>query len=111
MSEWRRPAGSNADEWQLFLIEQYGINDCAHLAVQIAEAIDAAVRRGQREVVRSVFALREATEDEAEYILSNLPPQPYVEYAKGFARGRKIEVKGIARALDVTYPRGESEGT
>lgn len=41
----RRPTGSNADEWQLFLREYLGescqaLNDFAYVAVQIAEAID-----------------------------------------------------------------------
>lgn len=38
-----RPCGSNADEWCLFLTEH--INAPEFLAVQIAEAIEAAARR------------------------------------------------------------------
>jgi hypothetical protein len=41
-----RPAGSNADEWNLFLEEVIGRSN-SYLAVQIAEAIDDAVRRGR----------------------------------------------------------------
>lgn len=37
-----RPRGSNADEWQLFLAEHH--DALPFLAVQIAEAIDAAAR-------------------------------------------------------------------
>ena len=49
----RRPAGSNADEWHLFLCEYLcdrpnGAGDgLAFIAVQIAEAIDDAERRGE----------------------------------------------------------------
>ena len=52
-STTRRPAGSNADEWHLFLCEYLcdrpnGAGDgLAFIAVQIAEAIDEAKRRGE----------------------------------------------------------------
>lgn len=39
-----RPLGSNADEWHLFVDENK--DSPAYLAVQIAEAIDEAERRG-----------------------------------------------------------------
>lgn len=41
-----RPQGSNADEWHLFLAENN--DNLAFLAVQIAEAIDEAEKRGPR---------------------------------------------------------------
>ena len=39
----KRPSGSNADEWNLFLLDHLGPmnNGSAYVAVQIAEAIDA----------------------------------------------------------------------
>lgn len=40
-----RPLGSNADEWNLFVLENKDATE--FLAVQIAEAIDEAERRGQ----------------------------------------------------------------
>lgn len=48
----RRPAGSNADEWHLFLTEYCcnrpnQVNGMTYMAVQIAEAIEAAERRGR----------------------------------------------------------------
>lgn len=49
----RRPAGSNADEWHLFLCEYLcnrpngAGNGLPFIAVQIAEAIDAAEQRGR----------------------------------------------------------------
>ena len=42
----QRPIGSNADEWHLFLSEHNGL--LGYLAVQIAEAIEEAERRGAR---------------------------------------------------------------
>lgn len=40
-----RPQGSSADEWQLYLLEEFHFDQdmAPFLAVQIAEAIDAAV--------------------------------------------------------------------
>lgn len=45
----QRPTGSNADEWHLFLSEHCcsrpnQVNGLTYMAVQIAEAIDAAAR-------------------------------------------------------------------
>lgn len=40
----QRPLGSNADEWNLFVAEN--MDNPAYLAVQIAEAIEEAERRG-----------------------------------------------------------------
>jgi hypothetical protein len=44
----QRPLGSNADEWHLFLSEH--TDALPYLAVQIAEAIDDAERRGRVQV-------------------------------------------------------------
>jgi hypothetical protein len=44
----QRPLGANADEWHLFLTENK--DALAYLAVQIAEAIEEAARRGPRQV-------------------------------------------------------------
>jgi hypothetical protein len=46
----QRPLGSNADEWHLFLAENK--EALPYLAVQIAEAIEEAERRGPRAVCK-----------------------------------------------------------
>lgn len=46
----QRPLGSNADEWNLFVDESK--DNSAYLAVQIAEAIDEAERRGARSALK-----------------------------------------------------------
>lgn len=46
----QRPIGSNADEWHLFLTEN--TDALAYLAVQIAEAIEDAERRGREQAKR-----------------------------------------------------------
>lgn len=44
-----RPTGSNADEWNCFLSEH--LNSTSFLAVQIAEAIEDAERRGAAQTI------------------------------------------------------------
>lgn len=52
-NRWDRPAGANADDWHLFLTHHACNrptmpNGLTFVAVQIAEAIDAAMKPGER---------------------------------------------------------------
>ncbi len=55
----QRPLGSNADEWHLFVEENK--DSSTYLAVQIAEAIDDAERRGARDALKERAETRAAT--------------------------------------------------
>lgn len=54
-----RPLGSNADEWNLFLLEHLGPmnNGSSYVAVQIAEAIDEASASHDRLLAAAKVAL------------------------------------------------------
>ena len=54
----KRPTGSNADEWQLFLVEYFQSRpssewNFAFMAAQIAQAIDEAQKREREKLVKS----------------------------------------------------------
>jgi len=96
-----RPTTSNADEWQLWLQEEIGLQDetgngCVFLAVQIVEAIE----EHQKALAREVYGLREQTETECDGIA-----RLDMEGKQGaFARGRVHEAKSIARAINAIMP-------
>lgn len=96
MSE--RPTISNADEWQLWLVEGPlagpGVVNAAFLAVQIVEAIE----EHQKALAREVYGLAEETE--AKYGGSTRQDDPM----GAFARGRITEAKSIARAINAIMP-------
>ncbi len=63
----KRPSGSNADEWHLFLTEYADNraafpNGLAFLAVQIAEALDEAKERGRLYILAETGSKRSGTE-------------------------------------------------
>ncbi len=104
MSE--RPTVSNADEWQLWLIEGplAGAPDVnvAYLAVQIVEAIE----EHQKALAREVYGLREQTETEWEGVA-----KLDLEGKQGaYARGRIHEAKTIARAINAIMPYSRDIG-
>src|ERR1700730_1154302 len=75
----QRPQGSNADEWHMFLCGYVADRAAfprglAYVAVQIAEAIEAAVARGDlEEIAKTVESLRlhrhQATKSESDELL------------------------------------------
>lgn len=94
-----RPTTSNADEWQLWLIEHIGLQDdagsgCAFLAVQIVEAIE----EHQKALAREVYALAEATAERSSDLAMEDSPEGH------YSRGMIAEAKGIARAVNAIMP-------
>jgi hypothetical protein len=89
-----RPTTSNADDWQLWLQDRIGLQDCAFLAVQIVEAIE----EHQKALAREVYGLREQTETDYE-VAAKLDGN-----MGAFARGRVTEAKSIARAINAIMP-------
>lgn len=87
-----RPRGSNADEWNLFLCEHLGPmnNGSPYVAVQIAEAIEAA-----REVHlrashdRLLAAVKEAIEDQA-ITRWNMPERYYDAIMDAIAKAEQV---------------------
>lgn len=100
-----RPTTSNADEWQLWLQEEIGLQDetgngCAFLAVQIVEAIE----EHQKALAREVYGLREQTEAEYEATAKR------DDIMGAFARGRIAEAKTIARTINAIMPYSRDTG-
>lgn len=94
-----RPTTSNADEWQLWLQEEIGLQDetgngCAFLAVQIVEAIE----EHQKALAREVYGLAEDTA--AKYGATDKRD----DVMGSFSRGRITEAKSIARAINAIMP-------
>ena len=93
----RRPATSNADEWQLYL--QDGLQGepetgCAFLAVQIVEAIE----EHQRALATEVYRLAENTAMRFSDLAAEDTPSGH------FYRGSISEAKSIARAINAIMP-------
>lgn len=102
MSE--RPTTSNADEWQLWLLEGPlagpGAVNAAYISVQIVEAIE----EHQKALAREVYGLREETEAEYEAAAKR------DDIMGAFARGRIAEAKTIARAINAIMPYSRDTG-
>ena len=69
----KKPAGSNADEWQLFLIEYFQSRPSSEwnfvfMAVQISQAIDEAQKLEREKLVDSFM-----DDPTHEYILGHIP--------------------------------------
>jgi len=95
----RRPQTSNADDWQLWLIERVGLQDetgngCAFLGVQIVEAIE----EHQKALAREVYGLAEDTAARFSDLASEDTPEGH------YARGAIHQAKSIARAINAIMP-------
>lgn len=93
----KRPATSDADEWQLYL--QDGLRGqpdtaCAFLAVQIVEAIE----EHQRALATEVYRLAEDAAMRFSDLASEDTPSGH------FYRGSIDEAKSIARAINAIMP-------
>lgn len=84
------PTGSNADEWHVYLSENK--DALPMVAVQIAEAIEAASARMWNEFVGRC----EALETQADQALE----KPLADHMTGFCRGQSFAAKSIRRSVE-----------
>lgn len=84
------PTGSNADEWHCYLAENQGA--LPKVAVQIAEAIEAAQARIWNEFVGRCEALETQADEALE--------KPLTDHMTGFCRGQSYAAKSIRRSVE-----------
>lgn len=97
MTLMKRPATSDADEWQLYLqdvLQGQPDTACAFLAVQIVEAIE----EHQRALATEIYRLAEDAAMRFSDLASEDTPSGH------FYRGSIDEAKSIARAINAIMP-------
>lgn len=101
-----RPAGSNADEWHLYLSENK--DALPMVAVQIAEAIEAAAASMWSEFVERCEALETSADQALEQPPLSVPADNREKWLQ-FYRGQRICAKSIRRSIDhPKYRRGNA---